>query len=588
MIGGEDMPKTALCIATVIVMLLSFTVNPGAYGAEINGETVVFNPGIRGGIPARPVTANVTDFGAKGDGLTDDSNAFIKAIESVKDGGAVLIPSGKYLIKSKITLDKPVVLRGEGPGKTILLIDHSSDAFEVITYKRGNWVNLVGGYTRGSRELVVSDPSGFAAGKYVEIQQDNNPDVMYTLPEWNQGWAAGSVGQIAKVVSVSGNTITIDEPLRITYKSKLNPVIRTQGFAEFVGFEDFTVERIDTSDTVMFFFKNAANSWIKNIHSIKPSKAHVSVTTGYRIEVRDSFFDNATNWGGGGHGYGVELGFHVSDCLIENNIFKHLRHSMMVHLGANGNVFGYNYSIEPYQNEGGNWTPADISVHGHYAYSNLFEGNIVQEITVSDYWGPSGPYNTFLRNRIESESICLEDSSNYQNFVGNEIVKGDILWDTDSRYPHKIDPSTLFLHGNLINGSIQWNQQTPVGVIPDSYYLDSKPVFFGAMEWPSTGSDRINGTNPAKERYYGNTIPTVSPTPDKPIKYGDINGDNNVNSTDLTLLKRYLTKSVSDFPHPNGSISADVNGDGKINSTDFSVMIRYILKIIDKFPAEEI
>jgi len=54
----------------------------------------------------------------------------------VKDGGAVLIPSGEYLIKSKITLDKPVVLRGEGPGKTILLIDHSSDAFEVITYKR--------------------------------------------------------------------------------------------------------------------------------------------------------------------------------------------------------------------------------------------------------------------------------------------------------------------------------------------------------------------------------------------------------------------------------------------------------------------
>jgi len=39
-----------------------------------------------------------------------------------------------------------------------------------------------------------------------------------------------------------------------------------------------------------------------------------------------------------------------------------------------------------YQSEGGNWTPADISVHGHYAYSNLFEGNIVQEITVSDYW----------------------------------------------------------------------------------------------------------------------------------------------------------------------------------------------------------
>jgi len=291
--------------------------------------------------------------------------------------------------------------------------------------------------------------------------------------------------------------------------------------------------------------------------------------------------------GGGGHGYGVELGFHVSDCLIENNIFKHLRHSMMVHLGANGNVFGYNYSTQPYQSEGGNWTPADISVHGHYAYSNLFEGNIVQEITVSDYWGPSGPYNTFLRNRIESESVCLEDSSNYQNFIGNEIVNGNILWDTDNRYPHKIDPSTLFLHGNLINGSIQWNQQTQDRTIPNSYYLDSKPAFFGGINWPSTGSDRTDGTIPAKERYYGNTIPPASPTPDKPVKYGDLNGDNNVNSTDLTLLKRYLTRVINDFPHPDGSVNADVNGDGKINSTDYSAMIRYILRIIDKFPAEK-
>jgi len=41
-------------------------------------------PGIKGGIPTKPVVANVKDFGAKGDGLTDDSNAFKKAVESVK------------------------------------------------------------------------------------------------------------------------------------------------------------------------------------------------------------------------------------------------------------------------------------------------------------------------------------------------------------------------------------------------------------------------------------------------------------------------------------------------------------------------
>jgi len=56
----------------------------------------------------------------------------------------------------------------------------------------------------------------------------------------------------------------------------------------------------------------------------------------------------------------------------------------------------------------------------------------------------------------------------------------------------------------------------------------------------------------------------------------------------LTLLKRYLTRVINDFPHPDGSVNADVNGDGKINSTDYSAMIRYILRIIDSFLPKEL
>jgi len=587
-VGEMPMQKRVLSVMLILLLLVGFYYTTGAYTANINGEDIIWNPGIIGGIPQKQISVNVRDFGAKGDGVTDDYNAFAKAIEAVKDGGAVWIPAGNYLIKSKILLDKPVVLRGEGPGKTNLYINHSQNAFEIITYKRGTWINLKGGYTKGSNKLTVENPSVFIPGVYVEIQQDNDPNVMYTLPEWNQGWAAGAVGQIARVVSVSGNIVEIDQPLRITYKANLNPVIRTQGFAEYVGFEDFSVERFDTSDTNMFFFKNAANCWVRNVHSRKPAKAHVSTETVYRIEIRDSFFDDATNWGGGGHGYGVELGFHSSDCLIENNIFKHLRHSMMVHLGANGNVFGYNYSIEPYQNEGGNWTPCDISVHGHYAYSNLFEGNILQEVNISDYWGPSGPNNTFLRNRIESEGIFIEDSSNYQNIVGNEIVKGSILWDTDKRYPHKIDPTTLFIHGNYVNGSIQWDENTTDRTIPVSYYLAKKPDYYGSLEWPSTGSDKPDGTNPARERYYGNTIPPTTPTPVAKIKYGDVNGDEGIDSLDLSLLKRYVLRKIDDFPYSEGKISADLDGDGGINSLDVSLLKRYILRRIDKFPVEQI
>jgi len=74
-------------------------------------------------IPALPVVVKVTDFGAKGDGATDDTAAFRTAMEAAakKGGGAVGIPAGNYNINGILHLKfNGVVLRGEGPAKTIL------------------------------------------------------------------------------------------------------------------------------------------------------------------------------------------------------------------------------------------------------------------------------------------------------------------------------------------------------------------------------------------------------------------------------------------------------------------------------------
>ena len=93
-------------------------------------------------------------------------------------------------------------------------------------------------------------------------------------------------------------------------------------------------------------------------------------------------------------------------------------------MGASGNVYGYNYSVET-QSEG-TWTPCDISLHGHYPHMNLFEGNTVQEVDVSDYWGPCGPGNTFLRNRVESEGIQVMHSGGWPAPFGITLV-ADLL-----------------------------------------------------------------------------------------------------------------------------------------------------------------
>ena len=56
---------------------------------------------------------NVIDFGAKGDGVSDNAVAFQKAIDSLSGGGGVVwCPSGKYLFLSPINLNSGVTLKG--------------------------------------------------------------------------------------------------------------------------------------------------------------------------------------------------------------------------------------------------------------------------------------------------------------------------------------------------------------------------------------------------------------------------------------------------------------------------------------------
>ena len=115
------------------------------------------------------------------------------------------------------------------------------------------------------------------------------------------------------------------------------------------GLEKLHLKRTDKSDSYMILFKNSAYVWMNEVISERPSKAHVNTEAVYGCEIRDSYFNDATNYKGGGEGYGVQLGLHTTNCLIENNIFRRLRHAMLVDRGANGNVFTYNYARENFQ-----------------------------------------------------------------------------------------------------------------------------------------------------------------------------------------------------------------------------------------------
>lgn len=188
------------------------------------------------------------------------------------------------------------------------------------------------------------------------------------------------------------------------------------------------------------------------------------------------------------------------ECLIENNIFEHLRHSMILQAGANGNVLAYNYSHDPY------WTgvqlpsntAGDLVLHGNYPYANLFEGNIVQNIVIDDSHGINGPYNTFFRNRAELYGLFMNNNpiSHQQNFIGNEITNPNFLFGL-----YYVIGDDHFEYGNNDLGQISPN---PAVDLPEiSCFKEDIPEFYQTQTWPSIGIPNVleEQTIPAKHRY---------------------------------------------------------------------------------------
>ena len=69
--------------------------------------------------PTSPVS--VKDFGAKGDGVTDDTGTIQAAVSAVPAaGGAVHVPTGRYLISAPIVIKSGTRLFGDGPGSVFL------------------------------------------------------------------------------------------------------------------------------------------------------------------------------------------------------------------------------------------------------------------------------------------------------------------------------------------------------------------------------------------------------------------------------------------------------------------------------------
>lgn len=503
------------------------------------------NVGVSGDIPNRTII--YTTLSSTGN---DDTNSIQTAINNCPSGQVVKLNAGTFKITS-LSMKSNVTLRGSGINATTLKGTGTSSYYIISFYNNsgtfGTSYNLASGYTKGSTTITTSSSHGWSAGDVILIDQLNNPTG--DPPVTNVGtdgtctWCSRAnggrcLGQVVKVISpTSGTSATLEIPLYWTFSAGLTP----QGTKINIGASNAGVEdlKIDNStswngnqnnDGTVYFY-GASNCWLLRVEVYGVYKTGIYLGPTYRNTVRSCTVHLPYQYTSS-YGYGLWMTWASSANLVEDCIFYDLANGPIYNGPMSGNVISYNYVTLMKSTTYPQSVRMGIVAHGGHSMMNLFEGNYVDGPTIlaDCYWGSSS-HNTYLRNReffdstktAETYDVGVYTQQRYYNIVGNVLgrvgvetkYEGTTPYGDKSIYMLDYQGSngqsevTLLRHGNWdsVTNGIVWDTGISDHVIPNSYYLASKPSFFGSCPWPPIGTDLnpMVGTLPAKARYEGSS-----------------------------------------------------------------------------------
>jgi hypothetical protein len=170
---------------------------------------------------------NVLTYGATGDGSTDDTAAINSAIAALQPGDTLLFPctsSNTYLLSSQLTLNLSNVTVD---GSTCAVILSNSSGTVLVIGGSGNGnpnygsaVALSATANELSTTFSTVSSLGVAPGDYLLLQQGGKDSSTGSSDTGCD--PSGCRGELLKVASVSGNTITVTTALHDTYNPSLN------------------------------------------------------------------------------------------------------------------------------------------------------------------------------------------------------------------------------------------------------------------------------------------------------------------------------------------------------------------------------
>jgi len=474
---------------------------------------------------------NVLDYGFTNDGSADCSPGFYNILidfptEKIK----IYFPPGTYVFNGTLSCRSNMIIEGAGADSTFLKFNgNGSSSFIQVNGSIDPPQHFIypSHCAKDDTYIIPQTLPALQAGDFIKLFEDDAGRITSV-------WSTGMIGQILEVDTVINNNIHFTRPLRMSFDSINNPRFSKINLVHHVMISCLSIERMDATagQTSNIDFTGAAYCRINGIKSLKTNFAHVSLSGCHNVHVTNSYFKNAHAYGGGGQGYGVVLQFMSGNCLVQNNIFEHLRHSILLQAGANGNTVGYNYSRDAYWAEFPNNSAGDIVIHGNYPYMNLFESNSVQNIRIDESHGMNGPFNTFYRNRAELYGIIMTHASDNQNFVGNEIPGTVFGYFILSGLGH-------YSYGNNDGGTVVPNGTS--SVTDTTLYLTADNPYYGLInDLPVIGYPNVLSSNQilAMENYSNGFLSSCLPQFTLPV------------DTNIASIPVYMSAASIVYPNP--------------------------------------
>lgn len=393
--GTGIQPASGELISSAEAMGESLTVSElwGASGEKWSGASRLPDFSLAGyaagqkAIPEYPVQTTVKEHGAKGDGVTDDTAAFQRAISAVGSHGAVLIPAGRYVISDVLELNRShVVLRGEGPDRSVLVIPKPLSEIRPLPNVDGNKsaYSFTGGFismsgtdegkslgevsapaTRGDTHLQLTTANLIKPGDWIRLIQRDSADQSLSRHFLGDVLEPGTdplstldldppVDWAAQVIAVDGNLITLNRPLRFDVRPEwnpevfaLSPTLHNSGI-ENLGFEFSGIPKMPHLQEVGFnaiHLDGAVDCWIRNI-TITDADNGIIMRGSYFCTVDGFTAREKKRTGLTGH-HALWVLRKTQDVLFINfRIETKFVHDLTVEGFANGNVFTKGFGVE--------------------------------------------------------------------------------------------------------------------------------------------------------------------------------------------------------------------------------------------------